>query len=83
MRNSRVLSITIPPAMLKQAERVARKENRTMSELVREALRSYFTQREYRELQAFGIRHARRLGIGEQEVDRLIQEDRRESRKQC
>ena len=41
MRNTRVYSITMPPEMAKQAERLARKEHRTMSELMREALRRY------------------------------------------
>ena len=36
----------MPPAQLKQVERLARKENRTLSELVREALRQYQQQRE-------------------------------------
>jgi Arc/MetJ-type ribon-helix-helix transcriptional regulator len=41
MRNTKVYSITMPPEMAKQVELLARKENRTMSELVREALRRY------------------------------------------
>jgi Arc/MetJ-type ribon-helix-helix transcriptional regulator len=41
MRTTRVYSITMPPEMAKQAERLAKKENRTMSELMREALRRY------------------------------------------
>ncbi len=41
MRTSRTLSISMPPTQLKQVESLARKENRTMSELVREALRQY------------------------------------------
>ena len=41
MRNTKVYSITMPPEMAKHVERLARKENRTMSELVREALRRY------------------------------------------
>ena len=41
MRNTKVYSITMPPEMAKHAERLARKENRTMSELMREALRRY------------------------------------------
>ena len=41
MRTTRVYSITMPPEMAKQAERLAKKENRTMSELIREALRRY------------------------------------------
>jgi Arc/MetJ-type ribon-helix-helix transcriptional regulator len=41
MRSTKVYSITMPPEMAKQAERLAKKENRTMSELMREALRRY------------------------------------------
>jgi metal-responsive CopG/Arc/MetJ family transcriptional regulator len=41
MRTSKVLSITMPPAMARQAERLAQKENRSMSELMREAFRRY------------------------------------------
>ena len=41
MRTTRVYSITMPPEMAKQAERLAKKENRTMSELMREAFRRY------------------------------------------
>jgi Arc/MetJ-type ribon-helix-helix transcriptional regulator len=46
MRTSRTLSVSMPPAQLKQAERLARKENRTLSELVREALRQYQQKQE-------------------------------------
>ena len=41
MRNTKVYSITMPPEMAQKAERLARKENCTMSELMREALRRY------------------------------------------
>jgi Arc/MetJ-type ribon-helix-helix transcriptional regulator len=41
MRTTKTISISLPPKQLKAAERIARKENRTMSELVREALRRY------------------------------------------
>jgi Arc/MetJ-type ribon-helix-helix transcriptional regulator len=44
MRTTKVFSITMPPSMAKQAERLARKENRTMSELMREAFRRYHQQ---------------------------------------
>ena len=41
MRTTKVLSITLPAPMLKEARELAKQENRTMSELVREALRRY------------------------------------------
>jgi len=44
MRTTKVYSITMPPDLAKQAEALAKKENRTMSELMREALRRYQQQ---------------------------------------
>src|SRR5713226_7099367 len=41
MRTTAPLSITLPPDMLKRAKKLAGNENRTMSELIREALRRY------------------------------------------
>jgi Arc/MetJ-type ribon-helix-helix transcriptional regulator len=46
MRTSRTLSISMPPAQFRQVERLAKKENRTLSELVREALRRYQQKQE-------------------------------------
>lgn len=44
MRSTKVYSITMPPDLARQAEALAKKENRTMSELMREALRRYQQQ---------------------------------------
>jgi predicted transcriptional regulator len=41
MRTSKTLSVSLPPAQLKRVERLAKRENRTLSELVREALCQY------------------------------------------
>jgi CopG family transcriptional regulator / antitoxin EndoAI len=40
-RTSATFSVSLPPAMASELERVRRKEHRTRSELVREALRHY------------------------------------------
>src|SRR5580692_9072880 len=45
MRTTQILSISLPPALLQQFEEVRKKESRTRSELVREALRAYFEER--------------------------------------
>ena len=37
----KLLTISLPPRLLKEAERLAERENRTKSELLREALRLY------------------------------------------
>ena len=46
MRTSKTISVSLPPLQLKQAERLAKRENRTMSELFREALRQYQQRQE-------------------------------------
>jgi metal-responsive CopG/Arc/MetJ family transcriptional regulator len=81
MRTTKVLSVTLPEAMLKEAKKRAKKENRTMSELVREALRRYEALQSLRELQAYGEERAREAGIlTEEDVDRVIHEYRAEKR---
>lgn len=44
MRTTKSLTISLPPAQLQEMERTARRENRTMSELMREAFRRYQLQ---------------------------------------
>ena len=80
MRVTRTISISLPPEMLKEAERVAKEEGRTKSELVREALRRYIRAREWEEITAYGRTKARELGIREEDVDRIIHEYRAEQR---
>jgi metal-responsive CopG/Arc/MetJ family transcriptional regulator len=46
MTTSKTLSVSMPPTQLKRVARLAKKENRTLSELVREALRQYEQKQE-------------------------------------
>lgn len=41
-RNTTTFSISLPPEMMEEIERVRKTEHRTRSELIREALRRYF-----------------------------------------
>jgi CopG family transcriptional regulator / antitoxin EndoAI len=45
MRTTEIMTISLPPAMAKQMEKVQKEENRTRSELLREAWRLYFESR--------------------------------------
>ncbi|MBV8136122.1 MAG: ribbon-helix-helix protein, CopG family [Deltaproteobacteria bacterium] len=78
MRTTKVTSLSLPPKLLRQAEILARREGRTKSELLREALRRYVADSRWREVQEFGRAQARKLGIEESEVERLVAEYRTE-----
>ncbi len=45
MRTRQTMTISLPPEMVEQIERVRKAESRTRSELVREALRTYIADR--------------------------------------
>src|SRR5574337_610955 len=77
----KLITISVPPQLLKKAERVAVQENRTKSELVREALRLYIDTSEVRrrttreQLAALINRvQARTRGVPSFEIRRLIRE---------
>jgi predicted transcriptional regulator len=68
--------------MLSRAEALARKEDRTMSELVREAFRHYERQRWWDEMNAYGRATAKAAGVEtEEDVVRVIHEHRKEQRR--
>ena len=75
MRTTQVLSITLPPPMLEEARDLAKRENRTMSELIREALRQYQRQRRWEAIAALGrsTAHAADLHSEEDVVDAIHQ----------
>ncbi|MFC5864344.1 ribbon-helix-helix protein, CopG family [Acidicapsa dinghuensis] len=85
MRTTKAISITLPSALLESAQSLAKRENRTMSELVREALRKYEELQERKrywdELNAFGRASAEKIGVhSEEDVVRIVRESRRERR---
>jgi len=67
MRTTKTLSVTLPPEMLTRAEQLAKKEHRTMSELVREALRQYERRNWWDEMNAYGRATAEAAGIRNEE----------------
>lgn len=70
------MTVTLPPKLYQLADKLAKEEGRTRSELFREALRTYVWERKWRRLQAYGTKRAKELGIKEEDIERLIDEDR-------
>lgn len=76
MRTNKTLSLSLPPELAREAERIAKREGRTQSEIFREALRRYIQEQRWLDLRRYGVQQARKLGIREPEVGRVIEEYR-------
>lgn len=64
MLNQRsIINISMPPAMAKRIKKMAEEDNRTTSELLREAFRVYESNRDWARIRAAGRETARRMGI--------------------
>ena len=81
-RTSKVLAVSVPQEAARDFERLAAQEGRNKSELFREMLRVYQSYQEtgrFETLQRYGASRARALGVtSEQDVERLIEQARRE-----
>ena len=79
-RTSRVYTISLPPELARKAEALAKRDSRTMSELFREAFRTYYAQQSREILEEIGeYANGRNPGYTEADVPRLIQEVRSET----
>ncbi len=72
---TRTFSVSLPNQLVKALDRRARKESRSRSEVLRAAALAYLQWWEqWRNLQSYGRRQARRLDLRPRGVDRLISE---------
>ena len=76
-RTTKTITISIPPEMEAQIQELMRLEGRTRSELLREALRRYMRDREWRDLLRYGQGRAQEMGISEEEIEDIIDAYRR------
>ena len=76
-RTTQVISISIPPEMTNQIDRLAKSESRTRSELLREALRRYLEEQTWKKIFNYGRMKARTLGINRKETEEIVDEYRR------
>ncbi len=70
----------MPPAELKLAERLARTTNRSLSGVIREGLKRLASEQYWQQVQAVARPKAEALGLTEGDVNRQVQEYRREKR---
>ena len=75
-RRSSVLSISLPPELSSELDSVASQERRSRSVLVREAVRQYILLSRWKTLRQKASLKAIQQGLKEQDVERLIDEER-------
>ncbi len=69
----RILNVSVPPELYELIEEVAQAENRTKSELIREAFRHYQFIRHWRTIRLWGSETAAQLGIHtDEELENLL-----------
>ena len=76
-RPKKTTPTSLPSDLIREADRVARQEGRTKTEILREALRRYVAERRWRGLQSYGAGRARKVGLTAGNVERTVQEFRR------
>ncbi len=58
-----IINISVPQTLAKQINKTAKDENKTISELLREAFRVYKFQKEWARFRMLGEKTAREMGI--------------------
>lgn len=78
MQQQRTVTISLPPQLAKQIDSIARKEGRSRSELMREALRQYMARGErWEQIFAYGKGIARKERLTDRDVAAAVKQRRR------
>ena len=70
--------LSLPDELQTEIEKVARAQERTVNEVLAEAVNRYIREEQWQSLKSYGRQKARERGINESDVPRLIAESRRE-----
>ena len=68
----------LPISLMTEVEKLARAQDRTVSQVVAEAVGRYIKEVQWQSLKAYGRERALVLGLTEADVPRLIEESRRD-----
>lgn len=76
-KKTKIISISLPPDMTEEIQDMAKEERRSVSEVIREALRQYAANRDLKSVRKEASKSAKRKGIKPDDVDRIVHEGRR------
>jgi hypothetical protein len=78
MESEKNLHASIPTALLADAYRLAEAEHISVDELVRDAMQRRIGELRRQNLYAYGEAQAQKLGIREEDIERIVHEHREE-----
>jgi len=78
MAMGQTTNLSLPDGLQAEIEKVARAQERTVNEVLAEAVDRYIREKQWQSLKSYGRRKARERGIKESDVLRLIAESRQE-----
>ena len=77
-RTTRTITFSLPPELADRVDDVMKRQGRSRSEFLREAVLRYIQECEWRQLLQYGEDRAREKGIGPEDVAGLVDEYRAE-----
>ena len=78
MATGQTENLSLPDGLQTAIEKVARAQERTVNEVLAEAVDRYIREKQWQSLKSYGRQKARERGIKESDVLRLIAESRQE-----
>lgn len=73
-------NFSLPEPLLAEIQAAARAEDRSVNEVLTDAVKRYVEERSWTKLLSYGAERAKALGVKESDIDRLIAESRAEQR---
>jgi len=78
MATGQTENLSLPDGLQTEIEKVARAQERTVNEVLAEAVDRYIREEQWQSLKSYGRQKARERGIKEGDMLRLVAESRRE-----
>ena len=73
-RTTKTITFSLLPEMADRLDEVTKREGRPRSELLREAVPRYIEDSDWEQIFRYGEGRARELGMGREDVERLVEE---------
>jgi CopG family transcriptional regulator/antitoxin EndoAI len=80
-KSAKIVTLSLPPEIATKVEQLMKEEGRTEDELLREALRRYVEEQEWKKIYRYGETKAKEKGITEDQVEDIVDAYRKEAEK--